>query len=175
MSTLTAIWDLMYETFDISKAGDGVFEAAEAGGFYAIGVDSDQKYINDAVIICSMKKEVGTSIYDAISRMLFVHRGIHPLMIVVQFYRDVDGVLGERHQEDVFKRLSGMFCLIGSQPLLKEGGEGVAVDDAVALGIAHNDLSVSFQRNVSQSLAFAVPSGNDAQLIDVDVLTGGVA
>ena len=55
-----------------SKAGDGVFEAAEAGGFYAIGVDSDQKYINDAVIICSMKKEVGTSIYDAISRMLFV-------------------------------------------------------------------------------------------------------
>ena len=44
----------------------------EEGGYYAIGVDSDQKYINDAVIICSMKKEVGTSIYDAISRMLFV-------------------------------------------------------------------------------------------------------
>ncbi|MBQ6236196.1 MAG: BMP family ABC transporter substrate-binding protein [Clostridia bacterium] len=53
-----------------SKAGDGVFEAAEAGGFYAIGVDSDQKYINDAVIICSMKKEVGTSIYDAIAKIV---------------------------------------------------------------------------------------------------------
>lgn len=53
-----------------SKAGDGVFEAAQEGGFYAIGVDSDQKYINDAVIICSMKKEVGFSIYDAISRYL---------------------------------------------------------------------------------------------------------
>lgn len=53
-----------------SKAGDGVFEAAEAGGFYAIGVDSDQKYINDAVIICSMKKEVGNSIYDAIAKYL---------------------------------------------------------------------------------------------------------
>ena len=52
-----------------SKAGDGVFEAAEAGGFYAIGVDSDQKYINDAVIICSMKKEVGNSIYDAIAKI----------------------------------------------------------------------------------------------------------
>ena len=52
-----------------SKAGDGVFEAAEAGGFYAIGVDSDQKYINDAVIICSMKKEVGKSIYDAIAKI----------------------------------------------------------------------------------------------------------
>ena len=53
-----------------SKAGDGVFEAAEAGGFYAIGVDSDQKYINDAVIICSMKKEVGKSIYDAIAKIV---------------------------------------------------------------------------------------------------------
>ena len=53
-----------------SKAGDGVFEAAQEGGFYAIGVDSDQKYINDAVIICSMKKEVGKSIYDAIAKYL---------------------------------------------------------------------------------------------------------
>lgn len=53
-----------------SKAGDGVFEAAQEGGFYAIGVDSDQKYINDAVIICSMKKEVGKSIYDAVAKYL---------------------------------------------------------------------------------------------------------
>ena len=53
-----------------SKAGDGVFEAADEGGFYAIGVDSDQKYINDDVIICSMKKEVGNSIYDAIAKYL---------------------------------------------------------------------------------------------------------
>ncbi len=53
-----------------SKAGDGVFEAAQEGGFYAIGVDSDQKYINDAVIICSMKKEVGNSIYDAITEII---------------------------------------------------------------------------------------------------------
>ena len=53
-----------------SKAGDGVFEAAQEGGFYAIGVDSDQKYIADDVIICSMKKEVGTSIYEAIKAYL---------------------------------------------------------------------------------------------------------
>jgi len=53
-----------------SKAGDGVFEAAEEGGFYAIGVDSDQKYINDAVIVASMKKEVGASIYDAVAKYL---------------------------------------------------------------------------------------------------------
>ena len=53
-----------------SKAGDGVFEAAQEGKFYAIGVDSDQKYIADDVIICSMKKEVGTSIYEAIKAYL---------------------------------------------------------------------------------------------------------
>ncbi len=53
-----------------SKAGDGVFEAAEERGFYAIGVDSDQKYINPEVIICSMKKEVGNSIYEAVTQLL---------------------------------------------------------------------------------------------------------
>lgn len=53
-----------------SAAGDGVFEAAQENGFYAIGVDSDQKYIADDVIICSMKKEVGTSIYDAVTEYL---------------------------------------------------------------------------------------------------------
>ena len=53
--------------FQIASAcGDGVFEAAKEKGFYAIGVDSDQKYIDPDVIICSMKKEVGDSIYEAV-------------------------------------------------------------------------------------------------------------
>ena len=49
-----------------SAAGAGVFEAAKQRGFYAIGVDSDQKYISPDVIICSMKKSVGDSIYQAV-------------------------------------------------------------------------------------------------------------
>lgn len=53
-----------------SKAGDGVFEAAQEEGFYAIGVDSDQKYIADDVIICSMCKQVGDSIYDAVKQYM---------------------------------------------------------------------------------------------------------
>ena len=53
-----------------SKTGDGVFQAAQEKGFYAIGVDSDQKYIADDVIICSMVKEVGKSIYQAISEYI---------------------------------------------------------------------------------------------------------
>ena len=51
-----------------SKCGDGVFEAAREKGFYAIGVDSDQKHIDPEVIVCSMCKEVGASIYDAVKQ-----------------------------------------------------------------------------------------------------------
>lgn len=53
-----------------SKTGDGVFEAAKEAGFYAIGVDSDQKYIAEDVIICSMCKQVGESIYQAVHQYL---------------------------------------------------------------------------------------------------------
>ena len=53
-----------------SKCGDGVFEAAQEEGFYAIGVDSDQKHIAPETIICSMCKEVGNSIYDAVKQYM---------------------------------------------------------------------------------------------------------
>lgn len=51
------------------KTGEGVFEAAAETGNYAIGVDSDQKYINPEVILCSMVKRVGQSIYDVAAHM----------------------------------------------------------------------------------------------------------
>ena len=51
------------------KTGEGVFEAAKETGNYAIGVDGDQKYINPDVIICSMVKKVGKSIYDTVANM----------------------------------------------------------------------------------------------------------
>ena len=53
-----------------SKCGDGVFEAAKENGFYAIGVDFDQKFIDPEVIICSMCKEVGDSIYEAVKQYM---------------------------------------------------------------------------------------------------------
>ena len=52
------------------KTGLGVFEAAAETGNFAIGVDSDQKYINPDVILCSMIKDVGASIYGVISGYL---------------------------------------------------------------------------------------------------------
>lgn len=51
------------------NTGNGVFAAAKEKGFYAIGVDKDQKLSApeyDEQIICSMKKEVGLSLYDTI-------------------------------------------------------------------------------------------------------------
>lgn len=49
------------------KTGEGVFEAAQETGHLAIGVDGDQKYINPNVIVCSMVKNVGRSIYDIVA------------------------------------------------------------------------------------------------------------
>ncbi len=58
------------------KTGEGVFQAAAETGNYAIGVDGDQKYINPEVIVCSMIKEMGLSIYGAV--MNYVEDGTFP-------------------------------------------------------------------------------------------------
>lgn len=60
--------DVIYQI--ASKAGDGVFQAAQEKGFYAIGSDVDQKQFADEVILCSMVKEVGKSVYDAVGTYL---------------------------------------------------------------------------------------------------------
>ncbi len=57
------------------KTGEGVFEAAAETGNYAIGVDGDQKYINPDVIVCSMVKQVGRSIYDTVADMEGAFKG----------------------------------------------------------------------------------------------------
>jgi basic membrane protein A len=51
------------------KTGEGVFEAAKDSNQYAIGVDSDQRYINPDNIMASMTKGVGISIYESIERI----------------------------------------------------------------------------------------------------------
>ncbi|MCI7619413.1 MAG: BMP family ABC transporter substrate-binding protein [Firmicutes bacterium] len=55
------------------NSGNGVFEAAQEGGFYVIGVDMDQKISAstfDDVIICSMVKKVGDSIFEAVRKYI---------------------------------------------------------------------------------------------------------
>lgn len=51
------------------SSGEGIFQAAKENGFYAIGVDSDQKLMlpeYDDVLLCSVKKDLGESIYDVV-------------------------------------------------------------------------------------------------------------
>lgn len=52
------------------KTGLGVFDAAKEQGKYAIGVDSDQKYIDPEHIICSMVKNIGESIYQVVGQYI---------------------------------------------------------------------------------------------------------
>ncbi len=58
--------DVIFQAAD--KAGLGVFESAKNNGKYAIGVDKDQKHVNPDVVICSMIKQVGLSIYDVVAQ-----------------------------------------------------------------------------------------------------------
>lgn len=51
------------------KTGEGVFAAAEDSKAYAIGVDTDQRYINPDAIVASMVKGLGLSIYESIQRI----------------------------------------------------------------------------------------------------------
>ncbi len=60
--------DVVYQV--AGKTGLGVFEAAKEQGKYAIGVDSDQKYIAPETIICSMIKDAGGSVYEAIANYI---------------------------------------------------------------------------------------------------------
>ena len=60
--------DVIFQVAD--KTGLGVFEAAQEKGFYAIGVDKDQKSENPDVVVCSMLKHVGESIYQAVAKYI---------------------------------------------------------------------------------------------------------
>lgn len=60
--------DIIFQVAD--KCGIGAFEAAAERNLFAIGVDTDQKYMDPDHIICSMKKEVGLSIEHAVCQLL---------------------------------------------------------------------------------------------------------
>ncbi len=50
--------------------GNGVIEAAEEGGFFAIGVDSDQDHLAPGTVLTSMLKKVDVAVYELISEMV---------------------------------------------------------------------------------------------------------
>ena len=60
--------DIIFQVAD--KCGIGAFEAAAERNLFAIGVDTDQKYMDPDHIVCSMKKEVGKSIEAAVDMLI---------------------------------------------------------------------------------------------------------
>ncbi|MDP3387928.1 MAG: BMP family ABC transporter substrate-binding protein, partial [Eubacteriales bacterium] len=50
--------------------GLGVIEAAGELGFWAIGVDSDQSYLDPDHVLCSMVKRFDNAVYEAIKHVL---------------------------------------------------------------------------------------------------------
>ena len=68
-----------------------------------------------------------------------------------------------------------MFSLVIREPFLEEGREGVAVDHLLAVVVTHDDLSVAFHGNFTESLAFAIPVGDPVQLVHGNLLIRGIA
>ncbi|TVQ41054.1 MAG: BMP family ABC transporter substrate-binding protein [Spirochaetaceae bacterium] len=60
--------DIVYHA--AGGTGMGVFEAAKEGGFYAIGVDSDQDHLAPGTILTSMLKRVDVAVYNIVADLV---------------------------------------------------------------------------------------------------------
>ena len=60
--------DIVYHA--AGGTGSGVFDAAVANGFYAIGVDSDQDYMAPGTVLTSMVKRVDTAVFEVIKAVV---------------------------------------------------------------------------------------------------------
>ena len=78
--------------------------------------------------------------------------------VVAKIHCDIDSIFGHGNEIYVFKRFLKVLSLWFFLPFLKEGREGIAVDDALGFMITHRDLSVTLHGNFSESLTLAKPS-----------------
>lgn len=69
--------------------GEGVIDAAADGGFFAVGVDSDQDYLAPGSVLTSMLKRVDVAVYDTIARAA---AGEAIGGTVLQYGLDIEGV-----------------------------------------------------------------------------------
>jgi basic membrane protein A len=71
------------------KTGEGVFEAAKDSNRLALGVDTDQRYINPDIIAASMVKGVGLSIYESLEK---IQKGTFESGKVIKYGIEENGV-----------------------------------------------------------------------------------
>ena len=96
-------------------------------------------------------------------------------MIVEEVNGDKGRVLGEGHEKDVLEGLGSGLRLLGGKPFLEEGGEGVAIDDLAAAGVAKRYLSVAFEGQAVEVVLPAIPSGCLGELVNIEGLAIAVA
>lgn len=80
------------------------------------------------------------------------------------------GVAWHGQEHDVLKGLGQAGGLLGAQPFLKEGGEGVAVDESPCALVVHGYAAVALQCECVEVRAAAGPVGQHAELVDGYVL-----
>ena len=104
-----------------------------------------------------------------------VHVSGYMTVVIIKFYRHVYGVFRPGDKEDVLKRLLRALALSGSQPLLEQRGEGVAIDDSAVYLRTYDYLTIALQWNRIQSLTLAIPFRQHGELVYVDVLVFVIA
>ncbi len=79
--------DVIYSV--AGKTGQGVFEAAAETNNFVIGVDTDQRHINPDVIIASMIKGLGLSVYNSLEE---IQNGTFETGVVINYDLEKNGV-----------------------------------------------------------------------------------
>ena len=103
------------------------------------------------------------------------HGGRHLASVVLQFYRHIDRILRIGDEEYVLKGSCRRLGLRIREPLLKERGEGVAIDDRARAMVADGNLAIALHGEFGQVLAFAIPTRDAVELVECDPLLLGVA
>ena len=99
----------------------------------------------------------------------------HLPAVITEFNGYINGIFRHRNQEDILK--TSLFCFgFGiRKPFLKEGGEGVPVDNLIRMMLANDNLAVAFHRHFCQPAVLSIPSRHHVQLVHIDALGLGIA
>lgn len=101
--------------------------------------------------------------------------GSRSTMIVGEGERDIDSLTWKGNQISGLKAAAHLFGFRLEQPLLKEGGEGVAIKGVARGVVTHYELPIASQCYLRQPLPASCPARLAAKLLHADVLLLAVA
>ena len=95
--------------------------------------------------------------------------------VVAQVEGDIYRILWHGYQKDILETLGVLGCLWIGEPFLEERREGIAVDYFARTVVAHGNLSVTFYRQLAESLFLTIPAWQYVQLVNGNHLLVAVA